>query len=76
LQIWIVQWDKVGFGTQQLTSKGPNDGPKWSPDGQWLTFESWRDAANHDVYIMTAGGTLQTRLTDDPAADYQPAWRP
>jgi Tol biopolymer transport system component len=75
-QIWVVQWDKVGFGAQQLTNKGPNDDPKWSPDGQWLTFESWRDAANHDVYLMTASGSLQTRLTDDPAADYQPAWRP
>jgi serine/threonine protein kinase len=75
-QIWVVQWDKVGFGAQQLTAKGPNDDPKWSPDGQWLAFESWRDAANHDVYIMTASGSLQTRLTDDPAADYHPAWRP
>jgi Tol biopolymer transport system component len=75
-QIWVVQWDKVGFGNQPLTSRGPNDDPKWSPDGQWLTFESWRDAANHDVYIMTSSGSLQTRLTDDPAADYHPAWRP
>ncbi|OGO44802.1 MAG: hypothetical protein A2W37_13280 [Chloroflexi bacterium RBG_16_63_12] len=75
-QIWVVQWDKVGFGNQQLTSRGPNDDPKWSPDGQWLTFESWRDAANHDVYLMTSSGSLQTRLTDDPAADYHPAWRP
>jgi TolB protein len=75
-QIWVVQWDKVGFGNQPLTNRGPNDDPKWSPDGQWLTFESWRDAANHDVYIMTSSGSLQTRLTDDPAADYHPAWRP
>jgi len=75
-QIWVVLWDKVGFGTRQLTAKGPNDDPKWSPDGQWMTFESWRDNANHDIYIMTSGGSLQTRLTDDPAADYHPAWRP
>jgi hypothetical protein len=76
IQIWVVQWDKVGFSTQQLTNKGPNDDPKWSPDGQWMTFESWRDNANHDIYVMNSGGSLQTRLTDDPAADYQPAWRP
>jgi serine/threonine protein kinase len=75
-QIWVVLWDKVGFGATQLTNRGPNDTPNWSPDGQWLVFESWRDAANHDIYIMTAGGALQTRLTEDPAADYQPAWRP
>jgi eukaryotic-like serine/threonine-protein kinase len=75
-QIWLVQWDKAGFGVTQLTNRGPNDDPNWAPDGQWITFESWRDAANHDIYIMTVGGGLQTRLTDDPAQDYQPVWRP
>jgi hypothetical protein len=76
MHICIVKWDALGFGTNQLTTKGPNADPDWSPDGQWMTFESWRDAANHDIYIMTANGGLQTRLTEDPAWDYQPAWRP
>ena len=75
-QISVVQWDQVGFGSVTLTQRGPNADPNWSPDGQWLTFESWRDAANHDIYIMTSSGGQQTRLTDDPAQDYQPAWRP
>jgi len=76
MHIYVVKWDAVGFGTNQLTTRGPNADPDWSPDGQWMTFESWRDAANHDIYIMTANGGLQTRLTEDPAWDYQPAWRP
>ncbi|HEY42963.1 MAG TPA: protein kinase [Anaerolineae bacterium] len=76
IHIYVVKWDAVGFGANQLTTKGPNADPDWSPDGQWMTFESWRDAANHDIYIMTANGGLQTRLTEDPAWDYQPAWRP
>lgn len=76
LQIWVVRWDAKGFGPVQFTTAGPNADPDWSPDGQWIAFESWRNAANHDVYIMTASGSQQTRLTDDPAADYQPAWRP
>ena len=74
--IWIVKWDAVGYGSIKLTTKGPNADPDWSPDGQWITFESWRDAANHDIYIMTGNGGMQTRLTDDAAWDYQPAWRP
>jgi serine/threonine protein kinase/Tol biopolymer transport system component len=74
--IYVVRWDAVGFAANPLTTKGPNADPDWSPDGQWMTFESWRDAANHDIYIMTANGGLQTRLTEDPAWDYQPAWRP
>jgi Tol biopolymer transport system component len=76
MHIYVVRWDAVGFGANQLTTKGPNADPDWSPDGQWMTFESWRDAANHDIYIMTGNGGLQTRLTEDPAWDYQPAWRP
>jgi Tol biopolymer transport system component len=60
----------------KLTSLGPNDDPDWSPDGQWITFETWRDAANHDIYIMTANGAQPTRLTTDAAWEFQPAWRP
>jgi Tol biopolymer transport system component len=74
--IWIIPWHSVGFGEVQLTIKGPNADPAWSPDGQWITFETWRDAANHDIYIMTENGGLQTRLTEHQAQDYQPAWRP
>jgi TolB protein len=72
----VVPWDAVGFGNVRISDRGPNDGPNWSPDGQWITFESWRDAANHDIYYMTANGGLPTRITADTAADYHPAWRP
>ncbi len=75
-QISIVGWDQRGFGVTPLTVVGPNDSPDWSPDSQWVAFESWRDAANHDIYIMNRGGGQQTRLTTDSAWDYQPAWRP
>ncbi len=74
--IWVVPWDSVGFGAVRISDKGPNDGPAWSPDGQWIAFETWRDAANHDIYIMTTNGGQPTRLTSHTAADYQPAWRP
>lgn len=73
--IYVVRWDGRGFGANPLTTRGPNADPDWSPDGLWMTFESWRDA-NHDIYIMTANGGLQTRLTDHSEWDYQPAWRP
>jgi eukaryotic-like serine/threonine-protein kinase len=78
LQIWVIPWDKLGLSGQvQRTDAGPNDSPGWSPDSRHLTFESWRENANHDIYIMNVltGGEL-VRLTTDPAQDYQPAWRP
>jgi serine/threonine protein kinase len=47
-----------------------------SPDGSQLTFESWPDGLNHDIYMMDImGGNLQ-RLTMDPGTDINPAWRP
>jgi Tol biopolymer transport system component len=74
--IWITGWDQLGFGALQLTTTGPNADPAWSPDSQWIVFESWRDAAQHDLYRMTFTGSQVTRITNDPALDYQPAWRP
>ncbi|NIS81292.1 MAG: protein kinase [Anaerolineales bacterium] len=74
--IWVIKWDGKGYGGTRLTDTGPNDDPAWSPDGGWIVFESWRDDANHDIYIMTANGGMQTRLTDDPALEYHPAWQP
>lgn len=48
----------------------------FSPDGQWLAFESWPDTVNQDIYITTVAGTNRTRLTTDPDMDFDPVWRP
>ncbi len=74
--IWVIQWDALGFGEVRLTELGPNDDPNWSPDGEWIVYESWQDNANHEIYLMTANGGSQTRLTNHPALDFQPAWQP
>jgi Tol biopolymer transport system component len=54
---------------------GPSVDADFSPDGFWLAYENWRNN-NHDIFIMTVNGGSITRLTDDPASDFQPAWRP
>jgi len=75
--IYVVPWDARGFNAQNITGAArPNDDPDFSPDGRWIVFESWRDNANHNIYIMTTSGSTVTALTQDPAWDYQPAWRP
>jgi Tol biopolymer transport system component len=48
----------------------------FSPDGFWLAFESWPDGTNHDIYYMSPNGAELTRLTTDPAFDFDAAWRP
>jgi len=48
----------------------------FSYDGHWIAFESWPDGDEHDIYIMAVSGAELTRITFDPALDFDPAWRP
>ena len=40
-----------------------------------IAFTSERDG-NKEIYVMNADGTGQTRLTENPAADFEPTWSP
>jgi eukaryotic-like serine/threonine-protein kinase len=47
-----------------------------SPDGIWIAFDYWYHDVLSDIYIMTFPSTNLTRLTDDPAMDYNAVWQP
>jgi len=47
-----------------------------SPDGKLLAFDYWYYNVLSDIYIMRFPGIDLRQLTDDPAMDYDPAWRP
>ena len=47
--------------------------PAVSPDGQWIAATRWIDG-NHDVVILDANGSLVSRVSDDRAMDFAPAW--
>jgi Tol biopolymer transport system component len=49
--------------------------PTWSPDGDWIAFQSYRDG-NPEIYKMTAGGLSKTRLTTSSEWDWGPSWSP
>jgi Tol biopolymer transport system component len=49
--------------------------PRYSPDGRWIVFEGVK-ASNHEIFMMAQNGSNLTQLTNDPAFDFQPAWRP
>jgi Tol biopolymer transport system component len=70
--IFVVNADGV-TGLQQLTTNGTDMDPTWSPDGNWIAFSSER-AGNRDIYVMTADGQFDTRVTTHPAADLRPSW--
>ena len=53
----------------------PVQAPRYSRDGKWIVFESWKNG-NHDIYIMNANGTNLTQVTIDERVDYDPIWRP
>ena len=72
--VYLIKPD--GSGLTQLTfgAQG-NNGPRFSPNGKKIVFESRRDG-NTEIYVMNADGSEQTRLTDYPGADGFPNWSP
>ncbi len=61
----------------QLSDKGGNCRPTWSPDGQNIAFVSTRDDRRGEVYVMNSDGTEVRRITyAGDTHDYDPAWSP
>jgi TolB protein len=50
------------------------DGPSWSPDGQWLVFESYDKRGRSDLYMIHPDGTGLRRLTKTKADEVSPGW--
>jgi TolB protein len=67
-----------GEGIIRLTDTHEYDGaPSWSPDGAWIAYESYGNG-NMDIFVrsVTDPGQSPKQLTQNPAADTSPAWRP
>jgi Tol biopolymer transport system component len=47
--------------------------PRWSPDGRWITYFSYRDGG-YDLWSIAPDGTGQHRLTWGPFDDREPVW--
>jgi Tol biopolymer transport system component len=64
--------------TRRLTDIPGHDHwpPTWSPDGNRIAFTSDGTEGNPEIYVMNSDGSGLTKLTDDPANDAFPAWRP
>ena len=50
--------------------------PHYSPDGNSIVFAMADKEANLDLFILELASGDIRRLTDDPAADYDPVWHP
>jgi len=60
----------------QLTDGGNNAACSFSPDGQWIAFNSLRNDDQADLFVMRADGSSMRQITDNPEPDWQPQWEP
>ncbi len=66
-----------GFGNTRFGEGTGLFGPVLqSGSGQKIVFGSARNSGNHDIFVMDADGSNQTRLTTSLAYDDQPKWSP
>ena len=78
-EIFIM--DSDGSNVRQLTdTTGPlaNSWPRWSPDGEWIAFQSSiPNTTNFQIYRIRPDGNLLTHITTDyPGLNQFPAWSP
>jgi TolB protein len=72
----IFRIDVEAQTASQLTDGGNNAACSYSPDGQWIAFNSLRNNDQADIFIMRADGSSMRQITDNPEPDWQPQWEP
>lgn len=76
---WLVSIryeDRDTRSPTRLNLPRPIEDVEVSPDGAWIVYETRDNDGNRDIYFMTMNGEARTRLTSDPAVDFDPTWRP
>jgi eukaryotic-like serine/threonine-protein kinase len=77
LRPWLMSLQYAEGGTPaRLNFPTPIQDVEYSPDGLWLIFEGMDNEGNRDIYFTTISGGSRTRLTNDPAVDFDPTWHP
>lgn len=72
----VYRLDVSTGAATQLTYGGNNAAAAYSPDGQFIVFNSLRNNDQADLYIMRADGHSMRQLTSFPEPDWQPKWGP
>jgi TolB protein len=64
-----------GNGLRQVTNSGSAWAPSWSPDGEWIAFESHVDG-DGEIYLVRPDGSDLVNITNNTEDDGTPAWSP
>jgi hypothetical protein len=73
--VYVMAADGTGR-TRLTTADGPDERPRWSPDGKQIVFQS-RRTGDWEVFVMSADGSNQTNLTNSPETqDTSPSFTP
>jgi TolB protein len=65
-----------GKGANKLaTGAGQPGTPRWSPDGTKIAYYVQPAGDRCSIWVMSSDGSAQTRVTDNPACDFDPAWQ-
>lgn len=69
-----------GSSEQTIDTGGDDYAPAWSPDGEWLAFQSdaGRAAGQNEIWIARADGSGLRKVTDSPPGTWSraPTWSP
>jgi TolB protein len=68
--------DTQDGSVKRLTFNGSyNTAPAWSPDGQWIAYET-RVGSSFDIWLIDPEGAANYPLVTHPLSDEGPAWAP
>ena len=78
LSIFVFEYTEAQVKVDSLysISKVEDKYPKWSPDGEYIVFESNRPGIKSQIFSMKSDGTAITQLTNNQLLNETPVWSP
>lgn len=72
MDIWICNSD--GSSPRKLTDTGRAGTPRWSPDSQWIAFDSDGRFGRSGIFLVSADGGTIRALVEDDSNNSVPSW--